>query len=401
MKTPQPDSSSLSLHPDKEIAFHPFADGGVLHRTGSHRLWVLNITAATLWCLMDGRVDADALARDYGARFGIDQATANQDVDALITRFDQWGLLKNKAPRKAHQQKIGTPLEPLVVEKRLEDDISGLPRMIFSLAGHSFAVSIDDDALAKIWQDLFNHLAGADDTYAATELALLKKGRERERPFYLYQDGRAVEAGLAPDEVVPYLIYRIFADSMANLNQRLLFHGAVVARDDQALLLPAPSGAGKSTLSAALCAAGWTYFSDELAVVDPLRLRVEPLALPIGLKDKSMDALAPFWPDIQKRPRHNRIDGIGVRYLAPHNTLRNGAMPIKALVFPRYSTDTSTNSTRLPPLASLERLVATGSSSRPLVSSDIAAILRLAALPSYRLEFSNLEDTLDLLDGLV
>ena len=144
--------------PNPDITFHAFADGGVLHLAGSHRLWVLNVTAATLWCLMDGQADARALARDYGSRFGVDDDTARQDVDALLVRFGEWGLLNGSVPQDDKGSREDHPLEPLRAPARLDADLTGLPRIVFSLAGRCFAVTTEDD-LAGMWQPLFRHLA--------------------------------------------------------------------------------------------------------------------------------------------------------------------------------------------------------------------------------------------------
>ena len=384
-----------------DITFHPFADGGVLHRTGSHRLWVLNVTAATLWCLLDGQSESSDLARSYGKRFGIEDAAARQDVTGLLAQFRQWGLLDGEAPDVTQSEAVENPLEPLRVEKRLETGISGLPQLVFTLAGHFFAITFSDTDMAADWKMLFSHLATdeqPDD--AGTELAVLEQDAQADKRFFCYENGIRTTGGLARNQVVPFLIYKLFEHRMAGLKDRLLFHAAVVARDGQALLLPASSGSGKSTLAAALSGSGWTYLSDELAVVDPATLCVEPFALPIGLKDKSMKALAPFIPDVESFPRHIRIDGIGVRYLATPKVLPNGCLPIRALVYPRYSNDASTLLTERPPLDSLAVLAATGSSARPLISSDVQAMLKMASLPSYRLAFSDLRQAVHLLNAL-
>ena len=49
----------------------------------------------------------------------------------------------------------------------------------------------------------------------------------------------------------------------------LLIHGAVIEREDRAVVMPGVSGAGKSTLTAALVANGWRLLSDEVAISDP------------------------------------------------------------------------------------------------------------------------------------
>jgi hypothetical protein len=50
---------------------------------------------------------------------------------------------------------------------------------------------------------------------------------------------------------------------------RLMIHGAVVARDGDALVVVGPSGQGKSTLAAAALLGGWELLGDDLAVVHP------------------------------------------------------------------------------------------------------------------------------------
>ena len=396
----------LTPQPDRKIQFHPFANGGVLHLKGSHRLWVLNVTAATLWCLLDGQADAHDLALAYGKRFGINQTAAQQDVMALIAQFEQWGLLNDGNPRGPKADIAEQPPERQQTETISTADTAGLERMAFALAGHCFAVAIADENLAKDWRALFQHLEiETQPTDSYKELVVLKKDKvkDKENSHTLYgcENGACAEIGLAKNEVIPWLIHKLFDLGMAGQNHRLLFHAAVVAKHGRALLLPAASGSGKSTLAAALAASGWAYLSDELAVVDSKNLCVESFAMPIGLKDKSMAALAGFIPGVADLPRHIRADGIGLRYVTPPGAASEGGLPIHALVFPRYSSNSTTRSAALRPLESLEKLAPTGSSARPLASRDVAAILQLASLPGYRLEFSDLEAALKLLEGLL
>lgn len=63
-------------------------------------------------------------------------------------------------------------------------------------------------------------------------------------------------------------------------SDRLMMHAAVVARDDDALLLVGESGMGKSTLSAAALVAGWDLLGDDLAIVDTGSMRARGVARP-------------------------------------------------------------------------------------------------------------------------
>ena len=82
-----------------------------------------------------------------------------------------------------------------------------------------------------------------------------------------------------PESAANRLFHAAIKLLMAARPDLLWIHGGVVARDERATLLCGPSGAGKSTLVSALIARGWTYFSDEFAVVDPHNATVFPFPI--------------------------------------------------------------------------------------------------------------------------
>lgn len=83
----------------------------------------------------------------------------------------------------------------------------------------------------------------------------------------------------------------------------LMFHAAVVAHGDDALILPAPSGSGKSTLAAALVATGrWRLLSDEFAVLGVEDGLLHPLPRPVSLKNDMPRAIAALAPDARFAP---------------------------------------------------------------------------------------------------
>ena len=67
------------------------------------------------------------------------------------------------------------------------------------------------------------------------------------------------------------------------------------------MLLPAPPGAGKSTLCAGLVHRGWRLLSDELALVDMETGLVRGMARPVNLKNKSIEVIRDFAPEIAAR----------------------------------------------------------------------------------------------------
>lgn len=123
---------------------------------------------------------------------------------------------------------------------------------------------------------------------------------------------------------------------------RLLFHAAVVARDDRAILLPGESGAGKSTLCAALMADGWRLLSDEFAMLAPEDGRIYPHPRPISLKEKSIDIVGKLMPTAYfSEPVDGTTKG-RITYLRPPKAMigdvRKPARPV-SVIFPRYQAD--------------------------------------------------------------
>ncbi|MGX4641078.1 HprK-related kinase A [Massilia sp. SYSU DXS3249] len=82
----------------------------------------------------------------------------------------------------------------------------------------------------------------------------------------------------------------------------LVIHAAVVEKENQAVILPAPPGSGKSTLCAALVARGWRLLSDELTLVRLDDGRIDPLPRPVSLKNGSIDVIRAWAPDAELSP---------------------------------------------------------------------------------------------------
>jgi len=81
-------------------------------------------------------------------------------------------------------------------------------------------------------------------------------------------------------------------------HQYLIIHAAVVERNGQAFIFPGTPGSGKSTLCAALVCSGWRLLSDEMTLVSLADGLVYPVPRPISLKNRSIDVIRSFSPDV-------------------------------------------------------------------------------------------------------
>lgn len=130
----------------------------------------------------------------------------------------------------------------------------------------------------------------------------------------------------------------------------LVMHGAVLARDGAALVMPGFPGAGKSTLCAALAfIEGWRLLSDELTVLDPADGLLVPHPRPISLKNASIDVVAAF-PGARLGPiyRDTRKGTITHAACPPPSMASAGERARAAwIVFPRFETGASLHMERL------------------------------------------------------
>jgi hypothetical protein len=101
-------------------------------------------------------------------------------------------------------------------------------------------------------------------------------------------------------EDIASLVYVVEKELTLELQRKrpdlFFLHGAALNANDRCVVIIGESGAGKSTLCWALCNAGLSYMSDELAPIDIDRMQVEPYPHAICLKK-----VAAGMPDLPAR----------------------------------------------------------------------------------------------------
>lgn len=128
-------------------------------------------------------------------------------------------------------------------------------------------------------------------------------------------------------------------------NNFLIFHAAVIAHENRALIFAAPPGCGKSTLCAALVNRGWRLLSDELTLIEPASGNVLPLARPVSLKNASIGVIRSFAPDAPLSPIvTDTVKGSVAHMRPPVGSVQRANEPAKPhwIVFPRFQSGAPT-----------------------------------------------------------
>ena len=183
------------------------------------------------------------------------------------------------------------------------------------------------------------------------------------RPFhFLYRNDSRVARTTHQWQLFRFLecqLDLLLAEKVDNL---LLLHAGAVSREGAGIILPGPSGSGKSSLTLVLLQAGYSYLSDEIAVVDPSSRDLHPFPKPISVKNVSV------FPDLASRKDlwfgPHSAGPESVWYAHPEDVSASrisGPVPVRFIIFPTY------DSSRGPRLHSL----APGEALRELINNSI------------------------------
>jgi len=178
------------------------------------------------------------------------------------------------------------------------------------------------------------------------------------------EGGHVLLNGIAPfgfcrdlERVTPRLKTLLLQTAVQRHSHILKIHAGVVSNGQKCLLLPAAPGSGKTTLTAALAAAGFHYFSDEVALLEEPDLKVRPVPISLSVKSGAHEVLAPLFPQLRRLANHTREDFETVTYLNPPTASfrydLNRTYPAGWIVFPQYSPSATTG---LRPIGKAEAL---------------------------------------------
>jgi HprK-related kinase A len=189
-----------------------------------------------------------------------------------------------------------------------------------------------------------------------------------------------------------------------HLNSFLIFHAAVIAKENRALILAAPPGYGKSTLCAALVNRGWRLLSDELTLIDPESGFALPLVRPVSLKNASIGVIRDFAPNAPLSLIVNdTVKGSVAHMQPPIGSVRRADEPANPhwVVFPRYQSGVATTLSPYPKARAFMQLAdnAFNYNVHGTKGFDTVADL-IGSSGCYEFSYSNLDEAVSAFDAL-
>ena len=140
-------------------------------------------------------------------------------------------------------------------------------------------------------------------------------------------------------EVLPYLEWGINWSVIKKCTTYLQLHAATMCYKGQGIILAGNSGDGKSTLAAGLITRGFTYLSDEFALIHPETLSLHPFPKALCIKSGSFETIKELNLPLWRRRHYVKALKGAVGYVRPSDFASGDApqpCPIRYVVFPKY-----------------------------------------------------------------
>lgn len=199
----------------------------------------------------------------------------------------------------------------------------------FRVGDQAFVIDVTDVDLAAHLDGRLRDLRDPEaDHNGATEFLVARRGPSwLTHPWGVWRDGAPCETTVTDEYIRPYVLWEVTRLLLETCRPLIPVHAAAVSRNGRAIVLAGVSHAGKSTLAGWLTAHGWSFLTDEVALLDR---RVDGTVW-----------VHPFWRPIGVR-RPGPLDGLITppddhpEVLVPASELGalGVAAPLVALVFP-------------------------------------------------------------------
>lgn len=272
----------------------------------------------------------------------------------------------------------------------------------YRLLGTTVLIRFALNDQARMVDSVIGHLA-AEGTQRPDSVIDIPGVNTGQIQSYIYRDGKPIAYARRLSQVAPIVKGQLWQCAVNAYDFLFYIHAGVVGAGQNCILLPAAPGSGKSSLTAALTHRGFTYFSDEVALIESHSFRVPPAPLAVCVKGTGWEMMAAYYPEVLRVPTHGRSDGKMVRYVPPRpETVAKASAPVSHIVFPKYSAKSTTELRAISRSDALGRIMDECLAlRRRLTAQDAQDVCRwIQGIDCYTLRFSSLAEAADLVSKL-
>lgn len=259
--------------------------------------------------------------------------------------------------------------------------------VVYDLLGHHVAVTASDAAVGRACRSMLAGFA-IEPPDRATAVQSYSLVHEDDR-WHIESSGRRLHSVEDPRAAIATLEWQLVTDALKHRPDLFHVHGAALApaARDGAVVLAGSAGVGKTTLARALLVRGFLPFGDDVTLVDPVSLSLQPFPRAFHLREAgggTPDAAGPDGP---------------IEYFHPPQWVRL-PLPVRAILF-LSRTDGEARAVPLGAAQAATSLLSHSGSiaAAPALALGVAARL-IAQARCYRFEISSPEASAAIIEAL-
>ncbi|MGD2110274.1 MAG: hypothetical protein PVI86_12910 [Phycisphaerae bacterium] len=230
-------------------------------------------------------------------------------------------------------------------------------------------------------------------------------GAWRRERYEIVGDGEAIGHERRRAEVIPFLEWGINWCLISTRAEFLQLHAATMARDGIGVVLAAGSGGGKSTLVAGLVARGWTYLSDEFALLCPETLDAHAFPKAICIKAGAFGIVRELGLRFVGKRYYvkglkGRVGYVNPREVDPHRI--GDRTRIRLVLFPKYTPGRKPTVSRISRASAAFALASSALNRNAFRDQGVSVLSRVVrSAECFSIDSGSLEGACDRIDSLV
>jgi hypothetical protein len=216
---------------------------------------------------------------------------------------------------------------------------------------YAFRIRTPLPRLAAVVDDLLSPFR-SEDVNGARAYTLTQ--RQSDGLFALWLDGQCLDETATAGGLVHSLLWEVHKQAVASAREVLALHAGAVAWRGAGVVLPGTTGSGKTTLVTGLIKAGFSYLSDEAALIEPQTGWLHPFPKSLTLRPESLRLL----PELTEKLAPELAWTTRLRYHLSADAVRADALGgpciVRYVITPTY---TPGSQVRLVPVSRAQTLV--------------------------------------------
>jgi len=277
----------------------------------------------------------------------------------------------------------------------VEDDLA---RVFYQVDDIAFAIHYPNETFFKHLHPVYKYLyVDKPDAKTIISVDFVKSGDLWEVQW----NNTPIEMAVSKSRLATYLQEKMMTCAYQAQPYLISLHAASVEKSGKVIVMPAVAESGKTTLTATLVYNGFKLFSDESTSLDDDGY-VHPLPFCMNIKEGSWGILAEMYPQLSKSDTHSRFDDQNIRFITPRN-MHKGRQKASYIIFPKYILGAKTSLTLISATEALLKINEASYQVQDNMDKNKFELIleNLLSLPKYTLEYSDLNEAIDTISGLV